>query len=236
MPASASYGAGTVILGSRSPRRRELLATVVGGDLLRVLPPLDAEELSFDDLCTDAEIENRLLKVVMMKHQDVRDQLDGSTTPAESTVAERSPENSPVIVVADTLVIATTAGGRRLVLGQPDPARWQDVVRSWFRDLLSGTTHSVWTGFCVSRGHSVRTHIVRTEVSFVPLTDSLIDWYVSTGESPGKAGGYGIQGHAASIVCGLQGSLTNVIGLPVLEVAEELRHLGVSCLVGCSRS
>lgn len=222
----------TVILGSRSPRRRELLTSVVGATRLRILPPESSDELSFDDLATAAAIEQRLLKVVMLKHQDVSDQLERPGLRRDPDWAAVVSGEPPAIVVADTLVIAATADGQRLVLGQPALPDWQADVRRWLRQLLSGTTHSVWTGFCVSRGAEVRQHIVCSEVSFVPLTDALIEWYVATGESPGKAGGYAIQGQAAALVCGLQGSLTNVIGLPLLEVTAALQALGVECAGG----
>ena len=58
------------------------------------------------------------------------------------------------------------------------------------------------------------------------LNSEIIDWYVSTGESVGKAGGYGIQGQAATLIEKVDGSLTNVIGLPMLEVAEAIGQLG----------
>ena len=204
----------TIVLGSRSPRRRDLLIQLVGDSRLQICVPLDTEELGFAGLHDMDSIERRLLKIVSMKFNDVRNQLSPDLQDA-------------VVVVADTIVIATDESGQRIVLGQPDQQPWQPQVRRWFHEYLSGTTHSVWTAFLVSRSGQIQTHVVRTEVSFANIPDRMIDWYLSTGESRGKAGGYGIQGHAASFVCGLQGSLTNVIGLPVLEVASALQALGI---------
>ncbi len=232
-------GAEPIVLGSRSPRRQELLSSILGNGRLRIVPPRCSDELSFCGLSTDYEIEQRLLKIVSMKLQDVSDQLtqphsssiSGTSIPDNSLYNEEAaplqPQRPPWIVVADTIVIANQKTGQRIVLGQPDPSNWQEVVGDWFRRFLSGTTHSVWTCFCVCRGSLVFTHIVRSEVSFVPLTEEMIQWYLRTGESLGKAGGYGIQGYGAALVCGLQGSLTNVIGLPLFEVRETLKQAGL---------
>ena len=68
---------------------------------------------------------------------------------------------------------------------------------------------------------------VKTKVLFCTLDDWLIDWYVSTDESIGKAGGYGIQGRASMLVEAVNGSFTNVVGLPMMEVTQTLRDFGV---------
>ena len=130
------------------------------------------------------------------------------------------------MVVADTIVIAGDAQGTRIVLGQPEPTHWEKVVRDWFRNWLSDATHDVWTGIRLSHDAMEVTYIVRSQVTFCRVDDEMLEWYISTGESQGKAGGYAIQGHAATFVTQLNGSLTNVIGLPVLEVLEGLRTLG----------
>ncbi len=84
--------------------------------------------------------------------------------------------------------------------------------------LLSGRTHRVHTGVTVDRN----TIVVTTSVAFVELTTSDIDWYVGTGDGLGKAGGYGIQGAAARFVERIDGSVTNVIGLPLAETVALL--------------
>ncbi len=92
---------------------------------------------------------------------------------------------------------------------------------------LSGRSHQVHTGVTVSvaRDGARRssTILVTTEVSFVPLTDEMIDWYLTTGEADDKAGAYGIQGAAAAFVERVDGSVTNVIGLPLAETLSLLR-------------
>lgn len=214
----------TIILGSRSPRRRDLLGQLVGHDHLRLCPPLDPEELGFQAVDNEADIERRLLKIVTMKYNDVAAQLAAD---APVVAVSAFAETDPAIVVADTIVMVHDDAGRPLVLGQPHPQHWRSQVREWFQRYLSGTSHAVWTGFAVARNSQFLAQIVKTEVSFAPLTDRLIDWYIATAESPGKAGGYAIQGHASSFICGIQGSVTNVIGLPLLEVADALNAVGV---------
>jgi septum formation protein len=69
--------------------------------------------------------------------------------------------------------------------------------------------------------------ITRTEVELEELSADMLDWYLSTGESLGKAGGYAIQGHASVFIRGFSGSITNVIGLPLFELARSLQDLGI---------
>lgn len=94
---------------------------------------------------------------------------------------------------------------------------------------LSGCSHSAHTAvtISISRDGARRstTILVTTEVTFVALTDEMIDWYLATGEANGKAGAYGIQGAAGAFVERVNGSVTNVIGLPL---AETLAALGIA--------
>jgi septum formation protein len=85
--------------------------------------------------------------------------------------------------------------------------------------MLSGRAHLVHTGVCVAERAPI---VVSTTVTFVELDAADIEWYVATGDGAGKAGGYGIQGAAARFVARVDGSVTNVIGLPL---AETLRLL-----------
>ena len=68
------------------------------------------------------------------------------------------------------------------------------------------------------------TIVVETAVEFAELTTDLVEWYVATGEPAGKAGGYAIQGAGAALVRRVEGSVTNVIGLPLAETLDLLRH------------
>lgn len=211
-----------VILGSRSPRRKELLGSIVGPDQLAIKPPVTPEEPGFLGLHQETEIEHRLLDIVHLKHCDVCQQIAADT----SNEVFASIDSAPFVIVADTIVVAELSREQRVVLGQPEPDRWQDDVREWLRHQLSNQTHEVWTGVTVSQLDQTSTCIVKSAVTFCEINDELIEWYISTRESLGKAGGYAIQGFAAAFVTQLRGSLTNVIGLPVLETRQALINLG----------
>ena len=211
-----------VILGSRSPRRKELLGSIVGQDQLVIKRPITSEEPDFLDLHQETEIEHRLLDIVQLKHSDVCQQVAAET----SNAVFASIDSAPFVVVADTIVIAEINREKRVVLGQPEPDQWQDDVREWLRHRLSNQTHEVWTGVTVSQRDQTSTCIVKSAVTFCEIDDELIEWYISTRESLGKAGGYAIQGFAAAFVTQLRGSLTNVIGLPVMETRQALINLG----------
>ena len=211
-----------VILGSRSPRRKELLGSIVGHDQLVIKPPVTPEEPGFLGLHQETEIEHRLLDIVQLKHSDVCQQIAADA----SNEVFASIDSAPFVVVADTIVVAELNREQRVVLGQPELDRWQDDVRDWLRNRLSNQTHEVWTGVLVSQLGQTSTCIVKSAVTFCEINDELIEWYVSTRESLGKAGGYAIQGFAAAFVTQLRGSLTNVIGLPVMETRQALINLG----------
>jgi len=136
---------------------------------------------------------------------------------AEAKAAAIDGNDLPVIA-ADTLV---ALDGRSL--GQPVDIKH---ARRMLRDL-SGSSHQVYTGVCVShRGHSIR-GLMRSEVCFYQLSDAQIDTYLQHNEVLDKAGAYEIQGGAASFVHAVNGPLDNVIGLPVrltLSMLEEVSN------------
>ncbi len=125
-----------------------------------------------------------------------------------------------VVLGADTAVVL--AGE---VLGKPrDPADARRMLRA-----LSGTRHEVITGVCVRVGAaSVELDaVVSTEVVFTPLSEQAVDWYVSTGEPLDKAGAYAIQGAGGVFVAEVRGSVSNVVGLPLVETAALLARAGL---------
>ena len=104
------------------------------------------------------------------------------------------------------------------ILGQPRDR--QDAAHMLGR--LGGRTHRVHTGVAVISQGTMRSVVVTTLVSFVPVTDELLEWYLETGEWQGKAGAYAIQGLGAALVDRIQGSFSNVVGLPLRETAHLL--------------
>jgi len=128
-----------------------------------------------------------------------------------------------LVLAADTAVVL-----RGEVLGKPRDA--EDARR--MLAALSGTAHEVLTGVCVRRdmgGGAVELDVVvSTAVRFAPLGPAAIAWYVGTGEPLDKAGAYAIQGAGGAFVLGVEGSVSNVVGLPLAETAELLRRAGLA--------
>jgi len=127
------------------------------------------------------------------------------------------------IVAADTVVVLEGE-----VMGKPrDPADAGRMLRR-----LSGRVHEVVTGFEVYDKETGRAigEVVTTRVEFKPLHPDEIRAYIATGCPLDKAGAYGIQGRAACMVRRVEGSYTNVVGLPLSEVVEALRRLGAISL------
>lgn len=130
------------------------------------------------------------------------------------TVAHQAGPHEAVIA-ADTTV---SVGGQ--ILNKPtDKADFLRMMR-----VLSGQTHQVYTGLCVIQASDVRTDVVCTDVSMRALTPVECETYWLSGEPQDKAGGYGIQGLAARFVRRIEGSYTNVVGLPLVELEALLSN------------
>lgn len=122
-------------------------------------------------------------------------------------------DGASTVLAADTTV---DLDGQ--IFGQPiDDADARRMLKS-----LSGRTHRVHTAVAVVRSDGESATVVTSLVTFVPITDALLDWYMGTGESVGKAGSYAIQGHGAVLVETVRGSTSNVVGLPLRETAALL--------------
>lgn len=132
-----------------------------------------------------------------------------------AAVASRRPDR--VVIGADTTVVVDTA-----VLGKP---RNPDDAARMLR-LLSGRAHEVLTGVAVRRAGARAGAVEATAVHLAALDEAEIAWYVGTGEPFDKAGGYGAQGLASRFVTRIDGSWSNVVGLPVARVAQLLARLG----------
>lgn len=130
------------------------------------------------------------------------------------TVAARHPE--AWVLAADTVV----ACGRRILPKAEDEATARRCL-----ELLSGRRHQVYGGVCLAAPDgAMRRRLVRTAVGFKRLDREEIRDYLACGEWRGKAGGYAIQGRAASFVSAISGSYTNVVGLPLFETANLLKE------------
>jgi septum formation protein len=87
---------------------------------------------------------------------------------------------------------------------------------------LSGQIHEVHTGLAVIKGGLARTHVETTTVSFRPIEEAELLYYVASGDSLDKAGGYGIQGYAARWITRIEGDFFNVMGLPIAATVKLL--------------
>jgi septum formation protein len=91
--------------------------------------------------------------------------------------------------------------------------------------MLSGTVHDVFTGVVVIGDSGTLEDVVRTRVRLLPIAMDDIQWYVGTGEPEGKAGAYAIQGRASRFIDWIEGSWSNVVGLPVATVHQMLKRM-----------
>jgi septum formation protein len=183
-------------LASRSPRRAELL-TLVGAHFGTA--PADVDERPHGGERPDAHV-LRLAEAKARAAHAARAGADGVDDAA--------------YVGADTVVVLD-----RVILGKPADAA--DAER--MLGLLSGRIHEVWTGLFIyhpAQGRGVG-EAVRSIVKFSPLAGEQIRSYVATGEPLGKAGAYAVQGRGALFVEAIEGSYTNVVGLPL----SHLKHL-----------
>lgn len=198
-----------IILASTSPRRRELLAGLDVNFEVKVLNGIDESYPDDLDAYQVAEF------IAQKKAEAYRSLLDNE----ESSLVEN------LVLTADTVVVAPAADeqnnqeGKGIILGKPKTA--DDAVR--MLKMLSGKTHHVVTGVCLTTKDEQRHFSVTTEVSFKELTDWEINYYISHYRPFDKAGAYGIQEWIGYIGCtGLNGSYFNVMGLPVQRIYEEM--------------
>lgn len=218
------------VLGSRSPRRRELLQQIVPADQIDIVPPASSDEAGFDGLTDWPSIRARMLSITRHKSEQVRQQL-----------SDRA--DDCVVICADTSIIISEAAERRLdlanerplpeplrVLGQP-PANEPrgETLRRWYHDFYAGRTHLAATSLRVTGPQQrEQERIVTTQITFRDDMDPWFAWYVASGEPQGKAGGYALQGAGSVFMTSIVGSVTNVIGLPLealLEVCWDWRVL-----------
>lgn len=189
----------TLVLGSASPRRRELL--------LQLWPALTlhVQAADIDETLLQQEGgDDRVMRLASAKADAIR-----RTLPAAWA-------DDPILT-ADTEVVLQGEP-----LGKPESR--EHAVELLQR--LSGRSHQVKTALVLCQGTTQLKALVTTEVHFRQLSETDIRAYVATGEPDDKAGGYGIQGRGAALVAGIQGSYTNVVGLPLETIAVLVQKLG----------
>jgi septum formation protein len=129
-------------------------------------------------------------------------------------IAGKHPESW--VLGADTIVVIDG-----LILGKPkNKTQAREMLQN-----LSGREHNVFTGFTIAHvaAEIYQTKVIQSAVRFKTISPKEMDWYVSCDEPYDKAGGYAVQGRGAYFIKSIRGSYTNVIGLPLCEVLEELK-------------
>ena len=196
-----------LVLASASPRRAELLCAA-GYDFDVV--PADVDE-SVRNGEAAAMYVRRLAaeKSAAAMGRIAREEAGLQSCPTSdhrTAVANRA---DLVVLGADTAVVVDDR-----ILGKPsDAADAEGMLR-----LLSGRAHAVLTGVSLRRGACELGRVVSTRVQFAPLSSGDISWYLASGEGFDKAGGYAIQGLASRFVTSIEGSYSNVVGLPIAAV------------------
>jgi septum formation protein len=187
----------SIVLASASPRRKDLLLGL--GLHFRIVPS------TVDEVYLDCETpEDHVSRLALAKALDV---------------AERFPD--AWVLGADTVVVID-----QRILGKPKSRREARTRLA----TLTGRSHEVFTGYALVHSRFTerqRLRYVRSIVHIRELTPKEIAAYVRTGESMDKAGAYAIQGIGSGIVERIEGSYTNVVGLPLCEVARDLKEMDV---------
>lgn len=191
-----------IILASKSPRRRELLAQMGLTDF-QIIPAVGEE-------IVDPALEPPALSEALALHK-------------AREVARDHASPGDLVIGADTIVVLDGQ-----VLGKPRDADHALEMLT----ALSGRQHHVYTGVAVLRDGVELAEHEDTEVHFRPLTRKEILRYIATGEPMDKAGAYGIQGQGALLVPCIRGDYSNVVGLPLCRLGRMLERFGIECFRG----
>lgn len=195
--AAASVPEPGLVLASESPRRKALLAQAG-------IVPLAIQPAHLDETPLKGELPRAHASRLAIE---------------KAKAAAASWTGAPALFLAADTVVAC---GRRILPKAADA----DEVRACLK-LLSGRRHIVMTGIAVvDAGGRVRSRLVETRVAFKRLTAQEIESCIAHGDGVGKAGGYAIQGRAEIFVRQINGSYSNVVGLPLLETVALLRGCG----------
>lgn len=192
-----------IILASSSPRRQEILKSLKIP--FRVIMPNIDETISS-----------------MLKGEEIPEFLAREKVTA--VLKSLPPEQKiPWVLGCDTLIVKDGQ-----VYGKPQ--NYQEAFD--FIKTFQNDTHEVITAIVLYNGmkQSTTARICKTKVTFGPMTDEEIQWYVDTGEWHGAAGGYRIQGAASTFVKKIEGSYSGVIGLPIYELYDILKEQNYSIL------
>lgn len=190
-----------LILASASPRRRELL------ERIGLVPEIYPSTLEEKPISTEpAQV---VMELAGQKARDVMAQM-------RAEARETGTAFSGIVIGSDTVVSVDDE-----ILGKP--ASRDAAVRMIER--IQGRSHRVYTGVAILTEDRESCFAVETRVDVYPMSDEEIEAYLDCGESMDKAGAYGIQGRFAAHIRGIDGSYTNVMGLPVGKLYQELLRI-----------
>ena len=217
-----------LILASGSPRRHELLTRA---QLDFTVMSVDIDETPHVNESPKDYIERMVASKAEVALEQLNKELNKKLNDRQTDLSE-----SIIILTADT--IGVLADGKT-VLVKPDSR--EDAYRMW--QQMSDDTHQVWTAVQATQvsltakaanhpSHKPVLQIVsqqqiteRTDVTFIPLTEEMMQNYWDSGEPADKAGGYGIQGLGAAWVSRINGSYTNVVGLPLAQTVALIKNI-----------
>lgn len=155
------------------------------------------------------------------------DETPQENEPVSAYVARLAKEKASAILTKfpDAIILAadTSLGLDGRIIGKPESKA--HAFEIW--NALSGRWHDVFSGICVATTAGLFTEVVQTRVEFQALNQTDMETYWATGEPVGKAGAYAIQGIAAQFIPRIEGSYTNVVGLPLYETAQLLKRVKV---------
>lgn len=204
-----------IVLGSRSPQRLSLLRQLLPDADIRVVPAPSEDEAGFDDCRSMEAIVTRLRQIARTKAEAVRSILP--TTPVPD-----------LILTGDTVIVGRDADGTPHPLGKPPEQDPQATVRAWFEQLYAGREHLAATAVCLIPATGVPDEfVVQTRVEMEIPSREMLDWYLTTEDAIGKAGGYGLQTLGNLFITRIEGSVSNVIGLPLTETWQAFHRLGL---------
>jgi septum formation protein len=183
-----------LVLGSQSPRRKELLKATF---LNYSIETSDIEEKSDKQIISDF-----VMDLAFIKAEDVFNKCVSKI-------------ENPLVLGADTIVVID---GK--VLGKP---KSREEAKEMLK-LLSNSKHEVLTGVSLISKDKKVNFYDKTTVEFENITDDLMELYLDTEESMDKAGAYGIQAYALAFIKGIEGSYSNVVGLPTNLVIQKLKE------------
>ena len=185
-----------IILASSSPRRKELLEQV--GLKFEIFSP-DIDE----SVCIGESADHYVQRLAQQKAQAILAQFPDA-----------------IVIAPDTSLVLD-----HKIIGKPESK--QHAFEIW--TALSDRQHDVLSGVCVRSSecdpNTIQSVVVRTQVHFQKLSQLDMEQYWATGEPIGKAGAYAIQGYAAQFIPRIEGSYSNVVGLPLYETLQLLKNI-----------